>query len=92
MRHPLRALALACALPLTPACASLDIGETRLENPASAARTLDQRAYALLNAYAAVIEEATDIVRDANAPPAFIEQKKAHRCFLRGRYDGDTCA
>ena len=71
MRHPLRALALACALTLTPACASLNIGETRIENPASAARTLDQRAYALLNAYAAIVEEATDIVRDPDAPPAF---------------------
>lgn len=71
MRHPLRALALALALTVTPACASLQIGETRLENPVSGARTLDQRAYASLNAYAAVIEEATDIVRDPAAPLAF---------------------
>ena len=68
MRHPLRALALACALAATPACASLQLGETRLENPIVAARTLDQRAYALLNSYAAIIEEATDIVRDPAAP------------------------
>lgn len=71
MRHPVRALALACALTLTPACAAIGLGEPRFENPAAAARTLDQRAYALLNAYAAVLEEATDIVRDPAAPPAF---------------------
>jgi hypothetical protein len=71
MRHPLRALALSLAIAATPACASLQIGETRFENPASAARTLDQRAYAILHAYAAVIEEATDIVRDPAAPIAF---------------------
>ena len=64
MRHPLRVLALACALAATPACASLQFGETRIENPIAAAHTLDQRAYAMLHAYAAVIEEATDIVRD----------------------------
>jgi hypothetical protein len=71
MRHPLRALALSLAIAATPACASLQIGETRIENPAAAARTLDQRAYAILNAYAAVIEEATDIVRDPAAPIGF---------------------
>lgn len=71
MRHPLRAIALSLALAATPACASLQIGETRFENPAAAARTLDQRAYAILNAYAAVIEEATDIVRDPAAPLGF---------------------
>lgn len=71
MRHPLRALALACAIALTPACASLQLGETQIENPVAAARTLDQRAYALLNSYAAIIEEATDIVRDPAVPIAF---------------------
>jgi hypothetical protein len=71
MRHPLRILALAVALAATPACASLQLGSTRIENPVAAARTLDQRAYAVLNAYAAVIEEATDIVRDPAAPLAF---------------------
>jgi len=49
----------------------MQIGETRFENPVTAARTLDQRAYAILNTYAAVIEEATDIVRDPAAPLAF---------------------
>jgi hypothetical protein len=71
MRHPLRALALACALAATPACASVQLGETRIENPVAAARTLDQRAYALLHSYAAVIEEATDIVRDPAVPLGF---------------------
>jgi hypothetical protein len=71
MRHPLRVLALACALTFTPACASLQLGQTRLENPLAAAQTIDQRAYALLHAYAAIVEEATDIVADPAAPLAF---------------------
>ncbi|MBN8606741.1 MAG: hypothetical protein J0L81_07475 [Caulobacterales bacterium] len=71
MRHPLRAIALACALAATPACASVQVADTRIENPIVAARTLDQRAYAALHAYAAVIEEATDIVRDPAAPVGF---------------------
>lgn len=71
MRHPLRTFALALALAATPACASIRAGQTEIVNPVSAARTLDQRAYALLHSYAAVIEEATDIVRDPNAPMAF---------------------
>ncbi|MEQ1812157.1 MAG: hypothetical protein ABL889_19675 [Terricaulis sp.] len=71
MRHPLRVLALACALTLTPACASLQVGQTRIENPIAAAQTIDQRAYALLHAYAAVVEEATDIVADTATPLAF---------------------
>lgn len=71
MRHPMRTLALACALALTPACAAFEVAGTRIENPVAVARTLDQQAYALLNAYAAVIEEATDIVRDPAAPLAF---------------------
>lgn len=71
MRHPLRALALACALTVTPACASLQLGQTRLENPIAAAQTLDQRAYALLHAYAAVVEEATDVIADPATPLPF---------------------
>lgn len=68
MRHPVRALALALALAATPACAAFDLVPTRLENPISAARSIDQRAYALLHAYAAIVEEAADIVRDPAAP------------------------
>ena len=71
MIRPIRVLALALALAATPACASLPFGETQIANPVAAARTLDQRAYALLHAYAAIVEEATDIVRDPNAPLAF---------------------
>ena len=71
MRHPLRVLALACALTVTPACASLQLGATRIENPIAAAQTLDQRAYALLHGYAAIVEEATDIVADPATPQAF---------------------
>jgi hypothetical protein len=71
MNRFLRVTALALALAATPACASLRLGETQIENPIAAARTLDQRAYALLHAYAAVLEEAGDIVRDPAAPTAF---------------------
>ncbi|MGH6949956.1 MAG: hypothetical protein ACREH4_03730 [Vitreimonas sp.] len=67
----LHALALGCALAVTPACASLQLGQTRLENPVAAARTLDQRAYAVLHGYAAIVEEATDIVGDPNVPLGF---------------------
>lgn len=71
MNRPLRVIALAFALAATPACVSLPLGGTRIENPVAAARTLDQRAYALLHAYAANVEEAADIVRDPAAPAAF---------------------
>ena len=67
----MRIIALALALAATPACAALPFSQTPIENPVAAARTLDQRAYALLHAYAAVVEEATDIVRDPAAPLAF---------------------
>lgn len=67
MRNPFEILVLALALSLTPACATL-----RLDNPVAAARTLDQRAYALLNTYAATVEEATDIIRDPATPLVFI--------------------
>lgn len=67
----LRVIAIAIALAATPACASLPFGETRIENPVAAARTVDQRAYALLHAYAAVVEEAADIVGDPATPAAF---------------------
>ncbi len=70
MRHPLRALALVLALAATPGCASLQLGQTRLENPVAAAQTLDQRAYALIHTYAAVLEEATDVIADPATPRA----------------------
>lgn len=69
MNKAITSLAFACLLSLTPACASLRAPP--LPNPVAAAQTLDQRAYALLHTYAAVIEEATDIVRDPNTPLAF---------------------
>lgn len=71
MNRTLRTIGLALALAATPACTSLPLGQARLENPVAAARTLDQRAYALLHAYAAVVEEATDFARDPAAPLAF---------------------
>lgn len=51
----------------TPGCASLAL---RFESPIAAAQTLDQRTYALLNTYAAILEEAADIVRDPAVPLA----------------------
>lgn len=66
MRHPLRVIALACALVVTPACALLP----KFENPIAATQTIDQQAYALLSTYAAVLEEATDVVRDPATPSA----------------------
>jgi len=59
----LRVCALALALAATPACVSL----TPL-NPFSAARSADQQAYALIGAYALVLEEATALVRDPATP------------------------
>lgn len=107
MRHPLRALALACALTLTPACASLDFGGTRIENPLAAAKTVDQRAYALIQSYAALLEEAGDIVRDPAAPlaakraigraeriatPAITTLQIAATAYTRAQADGGDLA
>ena len=66
MRNPLRTMALAIALVAMPACAALQA--PKFENPVSVARTADQKAYALLASYAAVLEEATDLVRDPLVP------------------------
>lgn len=71
MRHPIRVIALACALTLTPACAAMQLGSARIENPIAGAQTIDQRAFALLHTYAAVVEEAADIAADPGAPLAF---------------------
>ncbi len=62
----LRAIMLACALAIAPSCASLP----RLENPIAIAQSVDARAYALMGTYAALIEEAADLVRAADTPPA----------------------
>ena len=67
MRHPLRILVLACALASTPACAALHLGP-QIANPISAAQTNDQRAYALIASYGALIETATTLVRDPGVP------------------------
>lgn len=71
MKHPLRALFLGVALACTPACAAFKLGDTQIAIPISAAHSIDQQAYALLHAYAAVLEEATDIVADPATPLAF---------------------
>lgn len=100
VRYPLRAMALALALAATPACASL--ATPKLENPVAAAKTADQTAYALLESYAAVLEEATDIVRNPSAPavlkqglvraelvatPAADTLRAAFVAYLRARAD-----
>lgn len=66
MRHPLRAGAVALALVLTPSCAALRPPE--LANPVAAARTADLKALALIETYAAVLEEAGDLIRDPTVP------------------------
>jgi len=68
MLHFIRTIALSLALAATPACAALQ--SANVDNPVATAATLDQRAYAVLHAYAALIEEASDIVRDPRAPIA----------------------
>lgn len=105
MRHPFRALALGVALAATPACASLQLGQTRIENPVAAARSMDQRAYAILHSYAAIVEEAGDIVRDPAAPlslkralgqaeraatPAVETLQISVAAFVRARSDYDS--
>jgi len=67
MNKLIRTCALALALAATPACASLPFGRPAIENPITG-QALDQRAYALLGTYAAVVEEAADIVRDPAVP------------------------
>lgn len=71
MKHPVRVIALACALAFTPACAALHLNAP---NPIAAAQTDDQRAYALIQSYAALIEAATAIIRDPAVP---LEAKRA---------------
>jgi hypothetical protein len=71
MKYPIRALALACALTFSPACATLHLNAP---NPIAAAQTNDQRAYALIQSYGALIETATTVVRDPSMP---IEAKRA---------------
>ena len=71
MKHPFRILALTCALTFTPACAALHL---TTPNPISAAQTNDQRAYAVIESYGALVETATIMVRDPSVP---IEAKRA---------------
>src|SRR5262249_40945747 len=70
LKHPFRALALGLALAALPACSSLPFLGAVIENPVSAALTLDQQAYALLDSYAVVLEEAAKLVADPNVPIA----------------------
>lgn len=71
MKRFLRVIAMALVMAATPACATY---APRSENLFAAAETVDQRAYALLNTYAAVLEEAADLARDPAVP---IELKQA---------------
>jgi hypothetical protein len=73
LKYPLkragRALAFALALAATPACATMN-----LDNPVAIAQTADQKAYALLASYAAVLETAGALVRDPALP---VETRRA---------------
>jgi hypothetical protein len=104
MRHPLRVFALSLALAAAPACASFEPGGPQTEKPA-AALTPDQRAYALLHAYAVLIEEAADVVRDPAVPadvkralgeaeraatPALEAIETALAAYLRARAGGQA--
>jgi hypothetical protein len=60
-----RTLALAFALSLTPACAAV-----HLANPIAAAQTADQKAYAMICAYALVLEQAAVLAANPATPPA----------------------
>jgi hypothetical protein len=74
MHRALRPLVLACTLLLAPSCSALHLDGPQIVNPVSAARTPDQRAYALIEAYGALLETATDIIRNPDTP---IEAKRA---------------
>lgn len=64
IKHPMRAALLALFMVTAlPSCASV-----QLANPVAAARTLDQQAYAVLDTYAVLVEEATKVVADPNVP------------------------
>ncbi|HVV33398.1 MAG TPA: hypothetical protein VHC73_09245 [Vitreimonas sp.] len=65
LRTALLSLAMITALP---SCSSIPILGAQIENPVTAARTLDQQAYAVLDTYAVLVEEATKIVADPNVP------------------------
>lgn len=67
MKRMLGALLFALALAVTPACISLPDAAS----PIAASQTLEQRAYALVLAYAAALEEGADIAADPATPPAF---------------------
>jgi hypothetical protein len=66
MLNPLRAGLLALALAGAPGCAALQIPP--LPNPIVAAKMPDQTALAVLESYAAILEEAADFVRDPDVP------------------------
>lgn len=65
MLNRLRASALVCVLAAVPACAALNPID-----PIAVAQTPDQQAFALLSAYAAVLETAADLARDPAVPAA----------------------
>jgi hypothetical protein len=65
MSRRMRVAALAFVLSLTPACAAVHNA-----NPLAPAETTDQRAYALVSAYALVLEQAAALARDPATPRA----------------------
>lgn len=71
MKHLFRTLALAGALALTPACAQLHL---EAFNPIASRQSDDQRAYAIVESYAALLETAANIIRD---PDVAVEVKRS---------------
>ncbi|MFT3726365.1 MAG: hypothetical protein QM759_00860 [Terricaulis sp.] len=64
IKHAFRATMLALVMfTALPSCASAPIA-----NPVAVARTLDQQAYAVLDTYAVLVEEAAKVAADPNVP------------------------
>src|SRR5215470_3398767 len=61
----LKIAVLSLVLVAAPGCAEL-----RADNPFMAARKIDQQAYALISAYADIVDTATNFLADPAAPPA----------------------
>jgi hypothetical protein len=103
MKNPLCMGLMAIALLATPACASLRPLDA--PNPIAAAKTTEQKALAIIESYAVMLEEAADLVADPNVPlavkralgraeqiatPAIDVVRIAFAQYLRARADMQT--
>lgn len=66
MKNAFRASLAAVLLLVTPACASIRAPD--IPNPIAVAQTNDQRALAVIETYAALVEEAADVVANPQTP------------------------